>query len=43
MVGATVSKTDRQNGNLDHVAATWSLALTELTFLSVPVLALDNG
>jgi hypothetical protein len=34
---------DGHKGNSKHAVATWSLAMTELTFVSIPVLISDNG
>ena len=38
----TVSKIHGQKGNSNHVVATWSLTVVELTLRSLPVLVLDN-
>jgi hypothetical protein len=39
----TVSKSKGQMVNSNHVVATWSLTLTDFTFLSITVLVSDNG
>jgi hypothetical protein len=43
MPGFMGKQLDEQKGKLNYVVATWSLTMTELIFLSIPVLVSDSG